>query len=298
MVDATWSNNLGSCKIQTGDESENMDWSRYGNPEMVDWEDRGYFAYGMGVAATAASRRADLLPQADDHIRWQLALAKAKRGDFSGIPALIELAAGDTHPTNRRLCAELLGDAGPASAVDAIAGRLSSGEPSFELTLAWSSVLMRRGRLSDVPIVLAAFEQVAEIRDADILAVHISECLESGYDLADPQDHRSFAHYRHAVLARCAELADRYGSDEVLLDAGERLSVNGLARRTLERLREPYFPCELRRRFECATGIDCSSFYNRRTFNPMAATALLEDFLKGATAHEDGVRCFFGHRIP
>ncbi|OBU66494.1 hypothetical protein A9K58_12110 [Stenotrophomonas maltophilia] len=119
------------------------------------------------------------------------ALKRAKLGDFSQMPGLVELGSGDTHPVNRRLCAELLGDAGPAATVDAIAARL-------------------------------------------------------------------------------------------------------------RRLREPCFPFELRRRFECATGIDCSCFYQERVFRPMHASALLEAFLEDSDAggFESGVRYFFGHRIP
>lgn len=276
-----------------------MDWSHYGNPEMVDWQGRGYFAYPG--AATWPSRRKDRqAPQEGDCFQWMEALKRAKLGDFSQMPGLVELGSGDTHPVNRRLCAELLGDAGPAATVDAIAARLASEDVGLELTLAWGAVLMRRGKLADIPIVLAAFERAATISDAEILPVHISGCLEMEDKLCDHEDYDSLDSYRKAVLDRCAELADRFGTDQVCVDGGEPLSVTGLARRILRRLREPCFPFELRRRFECATGIDCSCFYQERVFRPMHASALLEAFLENSDAggFESGVRYFFGHRIP
>lgn len=276
-----------------------MQWSRYGNPEMVDWEGRGYFAY-PDAGTMLPKREGGQLPQEGDYFRWLEALKRAKLGDFSALPGLIELGSGDTHPVNRRLCAELLGDAGPASTVDTLATRLASEEVDLELTLAWGAALTRRGKLADIPIVLAAFERVAAISDAEILPVHLSGCLETGYELCDHQAYDSLDSYRHAVLNRCAELADRFGTDQVCVDGGEPLGVIGLAQRILRRLREPCFPFELRRRFECATGIDCSSFYHERMFRPMQASALLEAFLQESQANgfESGVRYFFGHRIP
>ncbi|MCG6577016.1 hypothetical protein EGM97_20160 [Pseudomonas sp. AF32] len=276
-----------------------MDWSRYGNPEMVDWQGRGYFAY-PDVVTMPPGREVGRLPQEGDYFQWLEALRRAKLGDFSLLPGLVELGSGDTHPVNRRLCAELLGDAGPTSTVDSLATRLASEEVGLELTLAWGAVLTRRGKLADMPIVLAAFERVATISDAEILPVHLSGCLETGYELCDHQDYDSLESYRNAVLNRCAELAGRFGTDQVCVDGGEPLSVIGLAQRILRRLREPCFPFELRRRFECATGIDCSSFYHDRVFRPMQASALLEAFLEDphASRFESGVRYFFGHRIP
>jgi hypothetical protein len=273
-----------------------MDWSRYGNPQMVDWEGQGYFAYPATIAPAPVGQ----LPEAGHYAQWIEALRRAKLGDFSWGPALVELASGETHPVNRRLCAELLGDAGSTSTIDAIACRLASEEVGFELTLSWASVLTRRGKLADIPIVLSAFERVAEISDAEIVPVQISDCLETEYALADHQEYDSLDDYRQAVLKRCEELAAKFGTDQVLVEGGAKLSVIDLAKRIVQRLREPYFPSQLRRRFECATGIDCSSFYQDRVLKPLQASALLEEFLESplSTRFEDGVRYFFGHRIP
>lgn len=273
--------------------------SRGAAPEMVDWQGRGYFAYPGGLAMPAGTEGGQL-PQAGDHIGWLDALSRAKHGDFSLLPRLVGLGGADPHPVMRRLCAELLGDAGPTSVVDTIATRLATEELGLERTLSWGAVLTRRGKLADIPIVLAAFERVATFSDAEILPVHLSGCLETGYELCDHQAYDSLQRYRQAVLDRCAALEDGFGTDQICVCGGELLSVAGLARRMLQRLREPCFPFELRRRFECATGIDCSSFFSERVFRPVQASAILQGFLEGphASRFESGVRYFWGHRIP
>jgi hypothetical protein len=48
------------------------------------------------------------------------------------------------------------------------------------------------------------------------------------------------------------------------------------------------------------TGIDCSSFYHDRQFQPLRAAALIEAFLEdpGMSRFRDGERYFFGRPIP
>lgn len=276
-----------------------MPWSRDAAPAVVDWERRGYFAY-PAIRTMPTERYGGQLPQERDYLAWLDALTRAKSGDFSLVPGLVGLGGADSHPVIRRLCAELLGDAGPTSVVDIIATRLASEEVGLERALSWGAVLTRRGKLADIPIVLAAFERVATISDAEILPVHLSDCLETGYELCDHQAYDSLQSYRQAVLDRCAALADEFGTDQVYVCGGEPLSVIGLARRMLQHLQEPCFPFELRRRFECTTGIDCACFYHERAFRPVQASALLEGFLEDpyASRFERGVRYFFGRRIP
>jgi hypothetical protein len=56
---------------------------------------------------------------------------------------------------------------------------------------------------------------------------------------------------------------------------------------------------DFRRKFESSTGISCSSFFENGEFQPLAATAILEEFLEGPEVnnYDEGVRYFFGHRI-
>ncbi|NVB40421.1 hypothetical protein G6O69_21455 [Pseudenhygromyxa sp. WMMC2535] len=64
-----------------------------------------------------------------------------------------------------------------------------------------------------------------------------------------------------------------------------------------------YLPSWVRRRFEAATGIDCRAMFDPKVkgrWRPLQAAAIAERFLASPEAerYEDGVRYFFGHRIP
>jgi len=273
-------------------------WHPYGDPVAVNWEGHGYFGYPSSGQEMAAGE--GLLPQAGDFERWVAALEQAKGGNFSGIPGLLEICTGDTHPVNRDLCAELIGDAGPDSMIDFISLRLAEGGDDFEITLALAGILAQRSKLADIPIILDAFERMADIEDAEIMPVWISDCLEGEGVLSDHGNFDSLEAYRMAVERRYAQLAGASGSDQVIVVHGELFGVARLAEQVLRRLRQPFFPSYLRRRLEAATGIDCSSFYEDGTFMPLQAAALIEEFLDSPQARhfEDGVRYFFGHRIP
>ena len=269
------------------------------HPETLNWQGRGYFAY-EAVDALPAPADCDKLSAQQPYPAWTSALTQARQGDFAPVSSLLQMANGDTHPVIQRLCEDLLGDAGPARTLDEIADRVSAPGLDYEQVMGWCGVLTRRGRLADIAVVLDAFERIVEIEDAEIIPVKISEYLEAGYELADHTGFDSFQHYRQAVLARRDDLASQFGSDQALVVHGQRLSMTTLAERIVNRAREPHFPTCLHRVFEASTGIDCSSFYEAGRFKPMQAAALMETFLESPLSRqfEDGVRYFFGHRIP
>jgi hypothetical protein len=95
-------------------------------------------------------------------------------------------------------------------------------------------------------------------------------------------------------------LVEELGSDKSLVFRGEPYSVGRLARYILDAVKEPFFCSSLRRSFEGATGIDCSSWYQDGKLRPLAATAVLEGFLESPEAekYDEGVRYFWGRRIP
>jgi hypothetical protein len=101
------------------------------------------------------------------------------------------------------------------------------------------------------------------------------------------------------VTSRIASLADDLGSDRVVVLGGGRFDVKDLARRMLKDVRTPDFRRELRHRFEAVTGIDCASFYRKGELRPLAAAAILEEFLESPAAErfEPGKRYFFGRLI-
>jgi hypothetical protein len=95
-------------------------------------------------------------------------------------------------------------------------------------------------------------------------------------------------------------LVEKLGGDQVFVYGGDRFGVVRFARLLLDRLRTPPIPVYWRRKFEASTGINCSAFYENRTFRPLTAASIIEAFLDspGAADYEDGARYFFGHRIP
>jgi hypothetical protein len=262
----------------------------------IEWTGRGYF--GCPAPPPGAFNRPDL---ADDPWQyWAVALEQAKRGDFGLLPRLIDFREREVHPILNRLCTLLLGDAGTPPCFDRILRTIESGN-NYEVTIDFANSVCTRGRLADVPPLVRAFESIAEIKDAAIIPVLISDVLE-GDDraLSDADKFVSFNDYRDAVMARYNQVAETVGSDRALVFGGEQFGVARLAQKILDRIQKPYVRPMLRRRFEAATGIDCTAFYHEGTFQPLSASAILEEFLESpaAAAFEDGVRYFFGHPVP
>lgn len=264
------------------------------NLRMINWRAGGYFAYPqMAVTAKESAANPTLL--------WYAALSRARDGDFDLMSDLVPVCADDSNPILSKLSSELLGDAAPDSVIDSIVARLQRNADNYEVVLEFCSVLHARGMLADVRVLLDAFEGIVEIEDAEIITVYLSDCLEK--EAGPLSDHRRFAtfsDYRRAVEQRAQELSETFGTDRILLLAGEPFGVQRLARKMLGHLGEPDFPIFLRRRFEASTGIDCSSFYREREFQPLRAGALIETFLEdpGNARFRDGQRYFFGHPIP
>jgi hypothetical protein len=81
-------------------------------------------------------------------------------------------------------------------------------------------------------------------------------------------------------------------------------SVRGTAERLLNLVRQPdpdvLEAIDLHLRFEASTGVDCSGFFSGTRLQPLSVAGVVEQFLESpeAAKYKDGVRYFFGHRIP
>jgi hypothetical protein len=265
---------------------------------MTEWEGAGYFAYPAPPADGALSESA---LSAAPALLWLAALSAAKQGDFSLIPRLVPICADDSEPILSTLASDLTGDAGTDSVIDSVAERLQRADDNYEAVLGFCSVLDARGLLADVLTLLNAFEAIQEVGDAAIISVYLSNCLEEEPGpLSEYYKFESFGAYRQAIERRYQELVEQFGTDRILLLGAQPFGVLPLARKILTRARKPYFPMQLRRRFEASTGIDCSSFYDEGEFQPLRVAALVETFLEdpGSARFRDGQRYFFGHPIP
>lgn len=230
---------------------------------------------------------------------WRASLAAARTGDFSLITELPAIFRETKEAPLAICCAELIGDAGKDAVVEEMTGILTN-ESTIDRALLCCTSLYNRGYLRDVPLLLATWRRFVEHPDAEIIPVWISDLLEP-FDgpMSEPEIFEDIEEYETLVRDGHEAVAERLGSADLKVYRGEPFDVRGLAQAIRERVREPYIRSDLRHRFEAATGIDCRSFYRNGNIRPLAAAAIVEEFLESdvAGAFESGERYFFRHRV-
>ena len=245
------------------------------------------------------------LPASDsESSRWRTwfnIFSRAKRGDFAGIRDLVSIHQATDNWILGSMCADLLGDAGTPESFTTLMANLDTAD-NIVAKIDFCEALAWWGRLSIVPFVLEKFLSVQHFNDSDILPVRLSDLLEAKAGLiAAPTNFSTPAAYSEFVMARYREVRKQMASDEVIVFKGQIFSVRSSARIILKALNDNTFDFPLRRKFEASTGLDCSGFYGEDgKLLPLSAAAIVEDFLEGpeAAKYEEGVRYFFGHRIP
>ncbi len=261
---------------------------------------RGYF----GIPAPPPGAVFPVNPKADPWQALAIAVQEAKTGNFTHLPRVLDLYDPSGDYRFNYHCIIFIGDAGTGSCFERIIAELEhQADPDdYEVGINYSRALTSRGLLADIPLLVKAYHRHAFFRDAaEIIPSFISSLLEpEPGPLSDPTEFARRPLYKAAVLARYQELSEAFGGDQVLVIKGERFGVVSMAERMIELLHKPYFSPNLRRKFEATTGIDCSAFYKKEVLQPLAAAAIVEEFLESpeAAKFEEGVRYFFGHRIP
>lgn len=274
--------------------------------ERREWTRRGYHAFPVVEEDRA-------LP---DYARWRELsdlVGEARRGEFGGIPGLIErLGAADDWALAGSY-ARLLADAGGHSTLRRVRDEVFPNADDLVDRLAYGSVLGDWGHLSVVPALIALFREACATPDGAFVRGRIERLLE-----AEPGPLRGFLIRRRgeredtveldsvdqycALAARlCGELRARLGTEDVVVFRGDVLSVGRVCRVALDDLRRGgRFDEQMRRRFEASTGVDASGFYRDGRLQPLAAAAIVEGFLDSGEAdrYEPGARYFFGHRVP
>ncbi|MBZ4420403.1 hypothetical protein [Myxococcus sp. RHSTA-1-4] len=159
--------------------------------------------------------------------------------------------------------------------------------------------------MSSIPAFIQSYDRHFGAELMKVVPLQISTLLEPEWGpLSQFPKEDELIEYEDRVLERYEELKKKFGTDQVILLHGERFSVVSVAQRLLRGLDGDDFARAMRpfyrRRFEASTGIDCSGFYKGEQFQSLTAAAILEDFLESpeAARYEEGVRYFFGHRIP
>ena len=267
----------------------------------INWKGSGYFG-GPNVSPETPPTPSPLADRPD--LQWTAAFQRATQGDFQLLPSLIESYKQSEDETIQHLCSTLLGDAGPGACFPVIIQEIErelKETTRYEVTLDWCDALFARGRLADLPLMLAAYENLAYLSDAYIIPVRISELLEYPVGrLVNPRNFASTTAYREAAIGRYEQVVQELGDEQVLVFGGKHFGVVPFARMFLDRVRNPHVPSYWRRKFEASTGINCTAFYLDEAFQPLTAAAVIEEFLDSpeAAKYHDGVRYFFGHRIP
>jgi hypothetical protein len=256
------------------------------------WKGAGYHAFPLAGKPD---------PDRDAHLwrDFERVLGQARRGDFAAVPDLVDLYDQAESWLLARAYVTLLGDAGtPAAFARVLPVVVAQEEPTYQVQL--SEALTTWGKLAVIPVILAGWETLEGFNDADAIPGYLSRVLEEQPGPVAAADRADTDGYRARVMGRYAELVARHGSADVLLFRGSPVSVRKIAGLILDDLAAGDLDPYLRRRFEATTGIDCSSFYEDGSLRPLAAAAAVEQFLEGPepAKYEDGVRYFFGHRIP
>ncbi len=260
---------------------------------LLNWKGAGYHAFPLPRSGGEA-------PDIQIWTDFERILEKAKRGDFTAVPELVDLYDTTESWTLSAAYISLLGDAGTSAALAQVLPFFQAQvEPTYQVYL--SKALAFWGKLSVVPQILAGWQELEGFQDAEDIPPALSMMLEdvSG-PIADAPDHAQKVEYGALVLARYEELKKTFGTDDVFVFRGGRFSAGRVAGLILTDISASRFEPYMRRRFEATTGIDCSAFYRDGGLQPLAASSIVEEFLKSphANNYEDGIRYFFGHRIP
>lgn len=231
---------------------------------------------------------------------WEHALGSAVHGDFSAMPRVVEIMR---YYSDHVLCYNaslLLADAITEDALALLHQRMEGCEDPL-LRIDYCRILTSVGRLEFVPRILEHLTGLRHFSEAEIISIHLSDMLEPKTgDICLPSNQVSNQSYRALVLARCDEIRKTLSHPNAPVLRGELFSVPRLARIMLRELAAGDLDEDLRRRFEASTGINCTAFYKDGKLRPLKAAAILEDFLadRRNARYADGVRYFFGRRIP
>lgn len=262
--------------------------------ESVNPYERGFFAEAL-PRNSESFKNDEFAPQ---WLKWEDIFERAKQGDFSRTPELIDML-GTMDLTFDSAITQLLAFSGSSTALEAAAALLV-GEGSFK-HIDLCKALLISGDLRYVPRVVNSYVRLERDgwRELEMIPVLLRAAL------ADPRgtfnDNVPIPEFETPVLVRHQELVRHHESETVCVFRGEKKSpvrFAGMLRR---------YGGEsggdlgmLRVQFEAFTGIDCSRFFDTsRNPRMLEIAAVAEEFLElpNAESFVEGARYFFGHRI-
>lgn len=233
-------------------------------------------------------------------------LEHAKSGNFTPVADLKKLITLDSLPVLVRGCIELLGNVGTEEALQVLKSAMVEG-PDWLREEACGGA-RSAGNLWLVPWMLEAWHHVSRHKSRENISLMLSFMLsEESYPIFYSNKY-SDEEYHKIVIDRLKVLRKQINSVKVPIWRGKLFGVHSSSSRVYNMLlSEEVNASELsslftdfRQKFEASTGINCSSFFKEREFQPLNAAAVVEEFLSinEVEKFEEGVRYFFGHRIP
>ncbi len=261
----------------------------------VNWEGADYHGFPI-----PPGQHYDSQEEAAGWSEFELVLAAAKHGDFSGVKRLLTIY-DDAGWLLGSACAGLMGEIGNRHFFDELRPIVTSIlEPNYSVDLGRSLAMW--GHLSVVPTLLDTLAKIAMFDDATGLLEMLSVMLEpEPGELGDFDGLKDIEAYSIKVSRQVDVIASRLGRVDAIVMFGDLFSVDKLVDVIRKRLTDRVlFDPYLRHKFEATTGVDCSGFYENEILQPLQALAILEEFEDrgGAKRYEPGRRYFFGHPVP
>ena len=267
------------------------------------WDQYGYFYSDCVPEAVHSMTPLELT---NPWFQIYTVLEKAKRGDRSSVRSLAKWIEPQSSAMLIHACAAIIADSGTDLDLTQLGTiMLDSSSDFIRLECCWA--FRAAGCLWLVPSMLEAWRRTKRQSDRDSISSELSSLLEATPgEIASSEDVTS-GEYCELILKRFEHLRDNFGTDRATVWRGEKYGVWGLAALMLNLLEDERSNYDelsiwfmvLRHRFESSTGINCSMFYSNRSFRPLAAFAILEDFLQNNSQqqYEEDTRYFFGHRM-
>lgn len=289
-----------------------------------DWRVHGF---GFDSPPPINLRSSDALNSANPWIVLAAVLERAKSGDHSTVRLLSQFFYAKEPFALNRIALLLVGDLGRDSDLQLLLEAMASDDSQVRLYAAEASQIA--GRLWLVPSMLAAWHRAYSLDEREGIGYAISKLLERELgSIADeasifrlpkipPED--ATASLREYWAKRVADdttderfpdlvmdaydqLSKKFGTSRVTVWRGMLFGVADLARDFLSRVSAgkagDFFT--YRHKFEANTGINCDDFFVDVKPQYLSIRVCLESFLESgnASGFEQGVRYFFGHRIP
>lgn len=247
-------------------------------------------------------------------LRLQEIFDLARNGDFTNCDELLATSGRGVPQGAEGIYNTLLGDMANSQTIQKITEKAEAlcAEPLSRDQLSaftgCEEVLVSVGRLSDAILFLKAYPDFYRhdvspwFSLSSLLEPRMGEILEDD-PVVDPKA------FQQRIRRHIDSLASQFGGYSTRVYLGEKYSVVRIAELVVEHCDENNRHCtfcdimrvDLRRRFEAATGVDCTAFFDSDgRFQSSAARTIAQDFLASSYAKMfiDGERYFLGHRIP